>query len=372
MFDRPLLFEGEMVIESTAELPALRTDIEKYFREPAVLGSSIVTCPVIKDKFDNDAAAGLIATAKRTAGEAKIAGLLKTSGEIFEYFDEEIFVDTMNMYASKSIQLADAGADILILDDMSGLIEARAGLLGARQTKKPVLAFIKAGGDGRAVFGDNFLSCMLCLSRLGAAGFGISIDSKTEIEGELISLFKKYGSIPLMLKIDTAGFSSGNIIDRIRPFYENGFSIFWLTGKNSKELYSTVREYLAGSINCTGAVMEDSPILLCDRFTVYHLEEDFNLTDPVKCQLDMSDEILSIQASGDDILLFDVNTSDDAKNFYRNVHLVSTGVGIISDNESAMEEALIHYNGCALIYSRSDIPEEHQRGLALGYGAIIR
>ena len=47
-------------------------------------------------------------------------------------------------------------------------------------------------------------------------------------------------------------------------------------------------------------------------------------------------------------------------------------VSFLSDSEEALEMALLMYNGCAFVDSRSNLDESILERLAKGYGAVVR
>ena len=63
---------------------------------------------------------------------------------------------------------------------------------------------------------------------------------------------------------------------------------------------------------------------------------------------------------------------DDAYNFALNAHMLHMPVSFLSDSEEALEMALLMYNGCAFVDSRSDLDERILERLAKGYGATVR
>ena len=104
----------------------------------------------------------------------------------------------------------------------------------------------------------------------------------------------------------------------------------------------------------------------------YFLDEYFEHTEPVYCRHDMSDELLELEESGADVATIWVESSDDAYNFALNAHMLHMPVSFYSDNEEALEMALLLYNGCAFVDSRSEIDQTTLNALAEWYGATVR
>ena len=104
----------------------------------------------------------------------------------------------------------------------------------------------------------------------------------------------------------------------------------------------------------------------------YFLDEYFEQTEPVYCRRDMSDELLELEESGADVATIRIETVDDAYNFALNAHMLHMPVSFYSDSEEALEMALLMYNGCAFVDSRSELDEPILDALAKGYGATVR
>ena len=118
---------------------------------------------------------------------------------------------------------------------------------------------------------------------------------------------------------------------------------------------------------------EDSDtILMAGATEPYFLDEYFDQTEPVYCRVDMSDELLELEHSGADVATICIETVDDAYNFALNAHMLHMPVSFLSDSEEALEMALLMYNGCAFVDSRSDLDERILERLAKGYGATVR
>ena len=113
-------------------------------------------------------------------------------------------------------------------------------------------------------------------------------------------------------------------------------------------------------------------ILMAGATEPYFLDEYFDQSEPIDCRNDMSDELLELEESGADVATIRIETVDDAYDFALNAHMLHMPVSFLSDTEEALEMALLMYNGCAFVDSRSSIEEKTLASLAKGYGAVIR
>ncbi len=118
--------------------------------------------------------------------------------------------------------------------------------------------------------------------------------------------------------------------------------------------------------------LDTNAILIAGETEPYFLDEFFEQSAPIICSMDMSDQLLEAESSGADVITIQVDTGDDAYRFALNAHMLHLPVSFLSDNEEALEMALLMYPGRAFVDSRSLIEEEALKTIAEGYGAIIR
>ena len=83
-------------------------------------------------------------------------------------------------------------------------------------------------------------------------------------------------------------------------------------------------------------------------------------------------ELLELEESGADVATICIETVDDAYCFALNAYMLHMPVSFLSDSEEALEMALLMYNGCAFVDSRSNLDESILERLAKGYGAVVR
>lgn len=230
------------------------------------------------------------------------------------------------------LELAEAekNADALALTGCPDLREARLAVLGARQTGIPLYVLIDADEEGETSGGDSLLACLICLQALGIAGFAAMLPADLLEPPSWLRELETHAAIPLY-----AG--------------------------------------QAGSLrNMQSLAEQREELVLCGGKAVHYLEEDFSATGPIACEPDMSEAILEAEDQGCDLLLFRVETQEDAEYLSENLHMALDAVGFLAEGEEVLEAALFHYPGRALIDARSDVPEERMQFLAEGYGAVIR
>lgn len=222
------------------------------------------------------------------------------------------------------------GTQALALVGFPDLREARLAVLGARQSGLPLYVLLEADEEGETRGGDSLLACLVCLQELGIAGLAAQLPADSTEPPVWLDELAAHTKISLF---------AGHI-GSLRPV----------------EAKSEIADEL----------------VLCGAKAVYYLDEDFTATEPIPCEPGLSEAILEAEDQGCDLLLFHVETVEDAEYLGERFHMALDAVGFLAEGEEALEAALLHYPGRALVDARSDVPEDRMRFLAEGYGAMIR
>jgi len=91
---------------------------------------------------------------------------------------------------------------------------------------------------------------------------------------------------------------------------------------------------------------------------VYYLDENIEFSEPLRCRLDMTDDILEKERMVCDALCIELLSADGAHSIsLNNGNLDQMPVCFYTDSEAALEAALFYYNGRAIIDSRVPLPE---------------
>ena len=85
----------------------------------------------------------------------------------------------------------------------------------------------------------------------------------------------------------------------------------------------------------------------------------------------MTDELLQLEEENYDVILVNVDSVDDARDFAQNAHMANLPICFSSHNDSALRLALLLYNGRAMVDSHSSIEPEELGKIAKKYGAVI-
>lgn len=121
-------------------------------------------------------AAGVILAKEGAAPyDAKVALDIGPLGALMEPFGELTFDEAYQSFKEMVTTGAEAGADLILIETMSDLLEAKAALLAAKEnTDLPVFVTMTFGEDGRTFLGTDPVAAAVTLTSLGADVIGVN------------------------------------------------------------------------------------------------------------------------------------------------------------------------------------------------------
>ena len=154
--------------------------------------------------------------ASRQAAEADtlVAGDLTMTGEQLAPVGKMDFEELVDVYKEQVGFLAEAGADLLVVETMMSLQECRAALIAARETcpQLPVMVTMTFERDGRSLFGTDAQTAAVVLESLGADAVGANCSTGPDAMAGIISQMAAVTRIPVIAKpnaglpsLDSAG-----------------------------------------------------------------------------------------------------------------------------------------------------------------------
>lgn len=154
--------------------------VERIHRAYIQAGADIITANTFgasRRKMGEDPAPYIeagISLAKR-AGAAYTALDVGPLGSLLEPFGEMTFDEAYAMFAEIMETGRRAGADLILIETMSDLLEVKAALLAAKElTALPVFATMTFGEDGRTFLGVDPSAAAVTLTSLGADVVGLN------------------------------------------------------------------------------------------------------------------------------------------------------------------------------------------------------
>lgn len=143
-----------------------------------------------------------IALAKLGAnGKAKVALDIGPIGELLEPNGYLSFEEAYDIFKEQVLAGVKAGADLLVFETMSDLMEIKAGILAAKENSKlPIFVTMSFESDGRTFTGCSVESFGVTAALLGANAVGINCSLGPEEIFPIAQRLSKVTDLPLIIK----------------------------------------------------------------------------------------------------------------------------------------------------------------------------
>ena len=148
----------------------------------------------------------LVAISKKAAESTPghpvyVAGDLTMTGEQLKPMGKMELETLIDIYKEQILCLVDAGADLLVVETMMSLAEARAALIAAKEVcDLPVIATLTFEADGRTLFGTDAKTAAIVLESLGASAIGANCSTGPAQMESIISEMVSHTRIPVIAK----------------------------------------------------------------------------------------------------------------------------------------------------------------------------
>lgn len=142
-----------------------------------------------------------IACAKEACGEEALAALdVGPTGKLLKPLGEYEFEEIYDVFAEVMEAGAAAGADLIVLETMSDLLELKAAMLAAKETGLPVLCSMSFQENGRTFTGCLPESMAITMAGLGAAAVGVNCSLGPAALSETVKTLLHSTSLPILVK----------------------------------------------------------------------------------------------------------------------------------------------------------------------------
>ena len=347
----------------------------------------------------------LVALSKEAAKgtNALVAGDLTMTGEQLYPLGDLMFED---LYKEQAKIIAEAGADLFVVETMMSLQECRAAVLAIREVcDLPVMVSLTYNEDGRTLYGTDPVTAVVVMQSLGADAVGMNCSTGPEAMLEPIAKMAEYAAIPLLAK-PNAGMPElidGQTVFNVEPeefaevgkkLVEEGAAIIGGCCGTTPEHIRALKEAVKGipvkaplqtKRRMLTSERKSVEITLDGRFMV--IGERINPTGKKKLQAELKEGSLNLvrtmaleqEENGASILDINMgmNGIDEKEMMLRTIYEVTSTVDcplcIDSSHVDIIEAALRIYPGRALINSISLEKEKFEKLLPIAkkYGAMF-
>lgn len=336
----------------------------------------------MKCGYYNRLLAEITVQAVRESGrKVTIAGDIGPTGTLVEPFAEVTFEQKISAY-NVQVEALNPYVDMFFIETMTAMSDMRAAFIACKETGKPVFVSIMVDDDSVT---DELeipaVTAAVTMQAMGADAFGFNCSSHENIINALKDVIP-YTDLPLIAKPCYLNVDKNGDEECISQEEAIRFN---------RELLSLGVKYIGGCCGSTPEDIEDIKKLVSEEnkvesgfkkadtslvFThlndIYFLAPDTTeISEPISCLPDMEETITAACEQAVDVLRVEVNSVDEAVDFARNAHMSTLPVMFLSESEAALDEALLLYQGRALVDSTSAIPEERLKQIADKYGAVV-
>lgn len=183
----------------------------------------------------------------RTGYRAYVAGDLTMTGRQLYPIGTMTLEELIDVYKEQINCLVEAGVDLLVVETMMSLSEARAALIAAKEVcDLPVIVSMTFNEDGRTLYGTNPETAVVVLQSLGADAVGVNCSTGPQEMIPLVEMMAKYANVPILAK-PNAGM----------PELVNGETIYAMTPEEFAEYGRKLVEAGASMVGgCCGTTSE--------------------------------------------------------------------------------------------------------------------
>ncbi|BCV24528.1 homocysteine S-methyltransferase family protein [Gelria sp. Kuro-4] len=145
-------------------------------------------------------AAGVRLAREAAGGRALAAASIGPTGRLFAPWGDLTFEEAYAVFAEQAEACAAAGADILWVETMGELGEARAALLAARETGLPVVVTLTFSNGARTLTGTDPVTAAVVLTHLGAAAVGANCSGGAQELWPVLAEMARATALPLVVQ----------------------------------------------------------------------------------------------------------------------------------------------------------------------------
>ena len=321
--------------------------------------------PLGSEQADKEAA-GLAALTLQAVPEGRTAGVLPPLARPLETGDPASLTmeEAVKLYARRAAVLRDAGVHLLAACAMTSLSEARAALLGARETHLPVFLTLTPG--------CALLPAVITLQALGAAAVGLDVLSP-EDAAEQIEEALPHARVPLAARL-CAWMADGKRRSPLQfgaaadPVLCAGAAVL-LGGEGALPEHLAVLKGVIERFPTVAAPEVDTHAAAGEK-EAFFLADDLEPSEPLPCDSNLSDAF--IEAEEDyNVARVEVEGVEDIPVLLDAAEVCRLPIAVYCDDPLVLDAVLLRYPGRLLVDSLCEMETPLLEDIAAQYGAIV-
>ena len=137
--------------------------------------------------------------AAKEAGHGLVAMDIGPTGRLLAPVGDLEFEDAVSLFAEMASAGRDAGADLILIETMSDLYEAKAAVLAAKeQTDLPVFVTMTFDKNGRLLTGGDAVTAAVTMEGLGVTAFGMNCGVGPDVIPPILKKMGEFTGLPLI------------------------------------------------------------------------------------------------------------------------------------------------------------------------------
>lgn len=325
-------------------------------------------------------------TRQAAAGRALVAGDLGPTLHAIPPYGETPFEVLVGFYAEQAAALERAGVDLFLVESVMAMAEARAAVLGIRESgsRRPILVTCYCDEEGRTPSGTDVLACAIVMQGMGVTAFGLNCVDPAVAEEQLARLHL-YTDLPLIAK-PSAGLpdlASGKpdypdnadaFARRTPQWAAAGVRIFGgCCGTAPAHIAALGRAMATVDFSAFPPVEKDPDVIPCaSEKEARFITPDVDVGETIQCTDHLMEDILEAEEERPvGALKIEVLDTDDLEIFAREQYAVRDALCLWSDVPELLEGALRAYQGRAFYDGTAELEPEFLARMSEKYGLIL-
>ena len=325
-------------------------------------------------------------TRQAAAGRALVAGDLGPTLHAIPPYGETPFEVLVGFYAEQAAALERAGVDLFLVESVMAMAEARAAVLGIRESgsRRPILVTCYCDEEGRTPSGTDVLACAIVMQGMGVTAFGLNCVDPAVAEEQLARLHL-YTDLPLIAE-PSAGLpdlTSGkpDYPDKADAFARRtpqwaaaGVRIFGgCCGTAPAHIAALGRAMATVDFSAFPPVEKDPDVIPCaSEKEARFITPDVDVGETIQCTDHLMEDILEAEEERPvGALKIEVLDTDDLEIFAREQYAVRDALCLWSDVPELLEGALRAYQGRAFYDGTAELEPEFLARMSEKYGLIL-
>ncbi len=325
-------------------------------------------------------------TRQAAAGRALVAGDLGPTLHAIPPYGETPFEVLVGFYAEQAAALERAGVDLFLVESVMAMAEARAAVLGIRESgsRRPILVTCYCDEEGRTPSGTDVLACAIVMQGMGVTAFGLNCVDPAVAEEQLARLHL-YTDLPLIAE-PSAGLPD---LTSGKPDYPDNADAFarrtpqWAAagvrifggccGTAPAHIAALGRAMATVDFSAFPPVEKDPDVIPCaSEKEARFITPDVDVGETIQCTDHLMEDILEAEEERPvGALKIEVLDTDDLEIFAREQYAVRDALCLWSDVPELLEGALRAYKGRAFYDGTAELEPEFLARMSEKYGLIL-